>query len=396
MSDTPKASTIPTKIAALLNRIRDAHRSSSLRRLNNALCVFDTELDALTARISAARGDEAATTAAKDTATAEQMAAPLSTEPPALEAALAVATAEPITSRAEATTTPSDEPAPAPVVSIGVAIGGGKKNDATQKAAAPVPWEESTRKLLEKAKEAAERRDFERGWRCLKAADRFMLYGLAQVDPTALEIRAKAIANEAADDGKGLSKWRQKSIQGLLEDKCGDLVVPVKADLLVEAKRILDEHQDNVYQRLSILKSRLQWLFWIGMVFLAVWLILSPPVPRILSADDALASIADNSLVFWVVIMLAGVLGSLISSFTSAIGVDIKRSNIPADLATHIITQARLVVGALSALAVTLVLSAGILSFQELSYAFVVAIAVVSGFTDRFLISAIERVASPK
>lgn len=94
--------------------------------------------------------------------------------------------------------------------------------------------------------------------------------------------------------------------------------------------------------------------------------------------------------------MLAGVLGSLVSSFTSAIGVDIKRSNIPADLATHIITLARLMVGALSALAVTLFLSAGILSFQELSYTFVVAIAVVSGFTDRFLTSAIERVASPK
>lgn len=396
MSDTPKASTIQTEIAALFNPIRDAHPSSSLRRLNNALCVFETELDALTARSSAARGDEAATNEAKDTAAAEQTATPPSTEPLAPAATPVVATAAPIVSRAEATTTPSAKPAPALAVSICVAAGGGKKNDATQEAAAPIPWEESTRKLRDKAKEAAERRDFERGWRCLKAADRYMLYGLAQVDPIALEIRAKAIANEAADDGKGLSKWRQKSIKGLLEDKCGDLIVPVKVDQLVEAKRILDEHQDNVYQRLSILATRLRWLLLIGVVFLAVWLFLSPPVPRILGKDDSFASIAVNSSNFWVMIMLAGVLGSLVSSFTSAIGVDIKRSNIPADLATHIITLARLMVGALSALAVTLFLSAGILSFQELSYAFVVAIAVVSGFTDRFLISAIERVASPK
>jgi len=94
--------------------------------------------------------------------------------------------------------------------------------------------------------------------------------------------------------------------------------------------------------------------------------------------------------------MSAGVLGSLISSFTSAIGVDVKRSNIPAELSTHIITQARLMVGALSALAVTLLLCSGILNVQDLSYAFVIAVAVVSGFTDRFLFSAIERFVSPK
>ena len=175
MSDTPKASTIQTKIAVLLNRSRDAHPSLSLRRLNNALCVFETELDALTARISAARGDKAVTSAAKDTATAEKTATPPSTEPPAPEATPVDATAAPIVSRAEATTTPSAEPAPAPAVFICVAAGGGKKNDATQEAAAPVPWEESTRKLLEKAKEAAGRRDFERGWLCLQGADRFML-----------------------------------------------------------------------------------------------------------------------------------------------------------------------------------------------------------------------------
>jgi hypothetical protein len=89
------------------------------------------------------------------------------------------------------------------------------------------------------------------------------------------------------------------------------------------------------------------------------------------------------------------VLGGLISAFTSTIGADIRKSNIPAELSTVPITVARLVVAPLSALAVTLFLSSGILPFKELSYALIITAAVVSGFTDRLLLSAIERVAKP-
>ena len=98
---------------------------------------------------------------------------------------------------------------------------------------------------------------------------------------------------------------------------------------------------------------------------------------------------------FWWTVVLAGILGGLISAFTSAIGTDINKSSIPAELSTQTLTYARLVVSALSALAVTLFLSSGILNFQELSYAFVIAVAVASGFSDRLLLNAIEKVSKP-
>ena len=94
-------------------------------------------------------------------------------------------------------------------------------------------------------------------------------------------------------------------------------------------------------------------------------------------------------------IVLAGLLGALISAFTSAIGTDPKRSSIPAELSTLTITFARLMVVALSALAVTLFLSSGVINLERQDYAFLIAIAIVSGFSDRLLLSAIERVTKP-
>lgn len=93
--------------------------------------------------------------------------------------------------------------------------------------------------------------------------------------------------------------------------------------------------------------------------------------------------------------MLAGILGALLSAFTSAIGTDPKQSSIPSELSTQTITAARLVVAALSAIAITLFLSSGILTFEQQNYSLLIAVAIVSGFSDRLLLSAIEKVTKP-
>lgn len=111
--------------------------------------------------------------------------------------------------------------------------------------------------------------------------------------------------------------------------------------------------------------------------------------------SDQNASANADAATFWRLVVLAGILGGLISAFTSAIGTDWRKSNIPAELSTQTITFARLVLAALSALAVTLFLSSGILSFGQLSHPLIIAVAVVSGFTDRLLLGAVERVAKP-
>ena len=273
-------------------------------------------------------------------------------------------------------------------------------SEAKQGTLASLAWIKPTQNLVEEARSAVAARNAERGWRCLKAADRFTWYGLATAAPDLLEAKVEAIANEAEDEKKGVTKWRRESIRKLLKDKEGKLV-PVtseQVDKMIEAKRLLDEHYDNVYQRLAILRTRLALLFFLGLAFLGLWFVVQPPVPLVVTTNagaDAFMALSTTPARFWAMIVLAGLLGALISAFTSAIGTDPKQSSIPAELSTLTLTAARLMVGALSALAITLFLSSGILSFEQQNYAFLIAIAIVSGFSDRFLLSAIEKVTKP-
>lgn len=319
--------------------------------------------------------------------------------------------------------------------------------------------------------------DSEKGWQCLNAVDRFMLYGLDnQARRALLKNQATIIVNYATDDKKGLPKWRQDCIKTFLTDDKGEVPGSVAVENVVEAKFLLDEFNDNVYRRLSILKSRLLLLAFVGLAFLAVWLlILKPPVPAIVvsssvsqvtpsaganatsgdastpsplpaatvasgdtgasssspavasasgeasapsaspatttasggaitpsaspvatkapaGASDQEASTRSVADTFWWMVVLAGLLGGLISAFTSAISSDIRKSNIPAELSTQTVTFARLMLAALSALAITLFLTSGLLSFEQLSYELILAIAVVSGFTERLMKRAVDQV----
>jgi hypothetical protein len=328
-----------------------------------------------------------------------------------------------------------------------------------------IDWKKPAINLLERAEEAVNAGNAEQGWQCLNAAARFMLHGLSydRDGKRLLNNHAVVIANIAADDKKGLPRWRRESINTLLKDDQNEVKKKIKVLELVEAKRILDEHSDNVYRRLAILKSRLFLLSISGLIFLIVWLfILRPPVPEIVvarstsnapavaSVNAGLASASTSSPSpgvgidtegalapsvsadatetssdvdihvvstttistsediseqrsltgnvaekFWWTVVLAGLLGGLISAFTSTIGSDIRKSNIPTEISTQNITFARLMLASLSALAVTLFLTSGILSFGQLSYELIVAIAIASGFTERLLLRALNLVVNP-
>ncbi|MCL6259906.1 hypothetical protein M3O96_12450 [Aquiflexum sp. TKW24L] len=272
-----------------------------------------------------------------------------------------------------------------------------------------VEWRSPAEGLLKNAKQAAKNNDTEKGWRCLKAADRFMHFGLAEHAPELLISKEKSYLIEAKDEKKGLSKWRRDSIIELLdfkEEKEPNESEPseinkeideskkklIRVYRVIEAKRLLDEHFDNVYQKQSIIKNRLKWLSGIGFLAIVLWLILYLPVPIIQSEgnDPFGIALANNPIKFWLAIVFAGILGSILSSFTSAIGYE-KGTSIPSELSSNVLAFARLMVGALSAIVITVFLTAEILNFQPKNYAFILAVAIVSGFSDRFLISAIEK-----
>ena len=187
----------------------------------------------------------------------------------------------------------------------------------------------------------------------------------------------------------------------LVNAKEGSKLIPANCQhvyRMIEAKRLLDEHYDNVYQKLAILKTRLTVLCYLGLAFLILWFVVTPPVPLVMASSDradAFAVLSTDPAKFWFTVVLAGILGALLSAFTSAIGTDPKQSSIPSELSTQTITAARLVVAALSAIAITLFLSSGILSFEQQNYSLLIAVAIVSGFSDRLLLSAIEKVTKP-
>jgi len=260
-------------------------------------------------------------------------------------------------------------------------------------------WYEPARLLIKQARQANLAGDPDAGWKLTKVADRFMLNGL---DPDQLAGQASIILTEASDENKGVSKWRQNSIRDILAPSKtkGDQRNPIPVDVakVMEAKRLLDENGDNVYQRISILKTRLTLLSVIGVVWLAAWFSISLPIPfenLPAGASNAFDYLVNSPSSFWLVITLSGILGALISSFTSAIGSDAKKTRIPTEISTLTITMARIIVGSLSAIAITLFLGSGILTFPNLSFSFLFAVAIISGFSDRLFMNAIERIVKP-
>jgi ADP-ribose pyrophosphatase YjhB (NUDIX family) len=260
-------------------------------------------------------------------------------------------------------------------------------------------WDQRAKQLLETAKAALNQYNPERGWRCLKASDRFCFYGLSDEE---VQNEAKAILAEASDEDKELTKWRKRSILELLTDSPGKLKDPLKKGDVIRAKRVLDEHQDNTYQKLAILRTRLRLLTTISVVALIVWLMVPPLAPSLISLTaspsgttaEALTSPLPNRLL-WFAVILSGLIGAIVSGFTSSFSRDQKKTRIPAELSTSTITFARLVLAMVSALAVSIFLVSGVLNFPKPSYELLLAVALVSGFSDRLLLRAIESLSKP-
>jgi 8-oxo-dGTP pyrophosphatase MutT (NUDIX family) len=245
-----------------------------------------------------------------------------------------------------------------------------------------VRWDLRSTHLLDLARRAFHDGDAERGWRCLKAADRFMLYGL---DPERLPIEARPILAEASEEEKGLSKWRRTSIQEALCENGGKLKQKLDAQDVVRAKRILDEHQDNVYQKVEILKSRLRLLCVASLAAVAAWLIEPPFLPY----PSSLATATTSPRLMWLGVILSGVLGAVFSGFSSSISTDQKRARIPSELSTSSVTLARLSMAVAASLAAAIFLASGALNVLKPTYELMLAAAFAAGFSDRLLLRGI-------
>ena len=204
-------------------------------------------------------------------------------------------------------------------------------------------WDNKSRQLLDAARKAVKDRDVERGWRYVKAADRLMLYGLTAEQ---LATEAKPLLAEANDESKDLSGWRKASIRDLVCGEDGKLKSPLAAYNMVRARWIIDEHHDNTYYKIEILRNRLRLLAIASFIVLAIWLI-SPPISLPMAANPTTTGASGGEVwlptrLAWLGIISAGILGAVFSGFSSSITSDRKKTRIPSEISSTTVTIARL------------------------------------------------------
>lgn len=216
----------------------------------------------------------------------------------------------------------------------------------------------------------------ELAWRFAKGAQRAVLFGENALNPGAADALADSLRLEAAEK---IPNWRGKAIK--------ELLTPLKSLpvwKVVRALKLADEHYDNGFRRLKILRKRLRRFGLASpiLITLAIWLF-----PR----ADVLAGILSQSShpsLRILALALMGLIGAAVSVLISTKSVSSDR--VPLQDAQSAIVLARLALGPLSALAVVTILASGIIGGKVPDYATALAAAFVSGFSERFVLNSID------
>ena len=246
-------------------------------------------------------------------------------------------------------------------------------------------WAGDIEQLLDKASESLKAYDTETAWRCLHAAQRVELLCLAETSPDRLRAEAERILAEGRTK---LTGWRKECVVALLCD--GDALKGDKAlsvDEVRAAGHILHEHYGNMYNKIRTFMRQVgvaaAGLIALGLA-LVLYVILGPPlVGEGASAEGPHAVIR---------VILFGMMGALLSTVLPGV-----RPKVPDQLSALLGALFRPIIGGVSALVIYVFLMSGILAFGDaMSPALVLAVAFVSGFSDRLVLRAVEAVGGSK
>ncbi len=253
-------------------------------------------------------------------------------------------------------------------------------------------WVPAVRRSLDKATEALEQRDLDGGWGALHDAEKFLVFGLNDVEVIARAISIKAEAQKKLGAG-----WRSQAVEGLLGTlnlkeclKTGGVMKPGERRLveqaLVESLTVLNEGSDNVYHRMHLVGTQLNFLVAVCAYILAATLFGS-----FLLADP-------DSEYGWgrlVAVAMAGALGGVVSAMfqLSRVG----EAKIPDALLYGLITTGRPLLGAASAIFIYFVMQAKLISFFTApagsSLEAGVVVGFVAGFSERLVLKAVDKFA---
>ena len=253
-------------------------------------------------------------------------------------------------------------------------------------------WIPSVRRSLEIAQGALERRDLDGGWGAVHEAERFMIFGLKDVE---LVTRAVSLVAEARNKLGG--GWRSQTVEALLAPlnlkeclKTGGTLNPKERRLLecalVESLGVVNENSDNIYHRMHMVGKQLKILVVVCAFILAATL-----------GGSCLLASADSAYAWenLAAVALAGALGGVVSAMfqLSRVG----EAKIPDALLYGLITSGRPLLGAASALFIYFVMQAKLISFFNVptgsGLEAGVVVGFVAGFTERLVLKAVDKVA---
>jgi len=252
------------------------------------------------------------------------------------------------------------------------------------------PWTRAAYRLLLQAESDLRARRLHEGWNALLAAQRALLAS----SPEPASVKRAAIILRREEDK--ISGWRAKAIADLIGDprvkfsKKEELTY-AKRMRVIEAMCIRDDQNRTMYLKIALRRQHLFHLFllvWlgIGLCLLLSFLHLAPP---------PLASARQVA-----VVVLFGVLGATVSVAQSLMATDVS-AKIPAQQIGSFLVWMRPGIGAAAALIALALLQAPevfkIFNWTSSNPAVVAIVAFAAGYSERFIIGAIERISqTPK
>jgi hypothetical protein len=246
---------------------------------------------------------------------------------------------------------------------------------------------------LKQAREYLAAENLQQGWSSLQSAQRSML--LNSNVPNELELAAIELRREA----EKISGWRAKAIADLICDANGEL----RKDILslpqnrtdpsrmrvINALALRDDQFRTTYFKISLRRRHLYRLFLLLLVGIAASLLLSRfgilPEPF-------------NKIKLMSGVVLFGALGAALSVARDLLAPDIS-AKIPAQQLGAFVIWMRPAIGATAALISFVLLNAKairLFDWDPASPAIIFSVAIVAGFTERFITGALERIVPGK
>lgn len=214
------------------------------------------------------------------------------------------------------------------------------------------------------------------------------LQGWQVVNPAEFKVRGETIYHEALNK---LKSWRKERVKGIsLADQ-----KTLSLEAVCEVARILHEHFDNeAIKRRAAIKQMLL-LVCVALAVLLLWWALVYFLPAFRFDLNYVPQVGYPALT--ATVMLFGTMGGSLSGILSTFS-DPRRVKIPDLFLSFRVTLARLVVGALSALAASVMLMSGFLKIGKMdtTTGVILSVALAAGFSERLVVSALSKAASEK